>query len=801
MGWASISSIKDPATRLALQTFADKLDQDKAQTWAGLTLTNLTASQLIQTDSSKALASVADLTAFISGTANQISVTDNVGSVTLAITDPFDIPGKLTAGSFGSPTDVTATREYGFEIHYSGNNYNATGIRSRASAVTTDTSAQFQGGLFQAANNDNINVGVLNGLVAEAIGKATTNAAAIGTMRGALIGAEWSAKDTVTDLRTLHVRTHTRDNATEGYFSNSGYGIYVENEAVGGNGQALTAGIYFKGTNLSAGNKAFAYGIDFSGATFGTAEIRFSNGETIDNLTDGRLDFKAANLLTTGTLTAEQLTSTDDIDATGTITGAVLTDGIATLTGGTLVANEVKVNNFLGAKDDSTGFLLKIRALDGAYLSNIILDIDLGNENRRLTFTGTSGQNPTISNWFNQDVRTTALPSFASGVTIGTLTLADGSITDSGGVIDTGRLILTSTTEPQLTIKYNDSNTGSIGIQSDGDMTLTCKRRFCFVGDTSAQIALFAGAGQLAAMSHDGTNNSFQNSVGHFFITNLAANRDIQFDSTTDIEFKTNSVVRAIILEAGETRFDGKVAFTQIDLNEYIDSLNDGYMDYGATTAHRFDNIVVLPKTSGKGIQVDITTPTFGWRDLLGDQFTKNTGGTKPTLVTYNGVVDAWQFSDGDEAFLTYHIPHDYVAGTDIHLHVHWSQNNAGATGGTIDFKYFAIYAKSHNQVSGSTFTSTPVTDTFSSIDINDGDSGLNQYQQHFTEVVISAASATVALFDRDDFEPDGVIELTLEMDANNLTGTPSDPFIHYVDIHYQSTNIGTKDKVPNFYT
>ena len=213
------------------------------------------------------------------------------------------------------------------------------------------------------------------------------------------------------------------------------------------------------------------------------------------------------------------------------------------------------------------------------------------------------------------------------------------------------------------------------------------------------------------------------------------------------------------------------------------------------------DGGAVLDKTSGKGIKVDTSTPTFGWRDLLGDQFSKNTGGTKPLLTTYNGAIDAWQFSNGDEAFMTFHIPHDYVAGTDIHLHIHWSQNNAGATGGTIDFKYFAIYAKGHNQASGSVFTSTPITASFSSIDINDGEAGLTQYQQHFTEVVISAATATAALFDKDDFEPDGVIELTLEMDANNLTGTPSDPFIHYVDLHYQSTNIGTKDKVPDFYT
>ena len=143
------------------------------------------------------------------------------------------------------------------------------------------------------------------------------------------------------------------------------------------------------------------------------------------------------------------------------------------------------------------------------------------------------------------------------------------------------------------------------------------------------------------------------------------------------------------------------------------------------------------------------------------------------------------------------------MPGTDIHLHIHWSQTSATATGGTVDFKYFAIYAKAHNQASGSTFTSTPITASFSSIDINDGEAGLDQYQQHLTEVIISGASATAALFDRDDFEPDGVIELTFEMDANSLTNSDTvlDPFIHFVDLHYQTTGlIGTKDKAPDFY-
>ncbi len=213
------------------------------------------------------------------------------------------------------------------------------------------------------------------------------------------------------------------------------------------------------------------------------------------------------------------------------------------------------------------------------------------------------------------------------------------------------------------------------------------------------------------------------------------------------------------------------------------------------------DKFLVFDKASGNGIKVDTTTPTFGFADIIGDQFSKNTGGTRPVLAAYNGAIDAWQFGNGDEAFMSFHIPHDYVAGTDVHLHIHWSQNAAGATGGTIDFKYTAIYAKGHNQVSGSTFTATPKTATFSTIDINDGGGGLNQYQQFLTEVTISATTATNELFDRDDFEPDGVIELTFELVTSNLTGTPSVPFVHFVDIHYQTTGvIGTKSRTPDFY-
>lgn len=245
---------------------------------------------------------------------------------------------------------------------------------------------------------------------------------------------------------------------------------------------------------------------------------------------------------------------------------------------------------------------------------------------------------------------------------------------------------------------------------------------------------------------------------------------------------------------------DGSIPFA--DSNLVIEE-NATFRYDNANNRLKVDSYVV-GKASGKGIKVDLNSPTFGFADVLGDQFTKNTGATKPSLTVYNGGrVQCYQFGNGDEAFLSYHIPHDLAQSLDWFLHVHWSQTSATATGGTIDFKYFSMYAKSHNQISGSQFNATEKTATFSTIDINDGGSGLLARQQFLTEVQITGASETAALHNRDDFEPDGVMELTLEMDANNLTNSVSvlDPFIHFIDLHYRTTGlIGTKQKAPDFY-
>lgn len=264
---------------LASRVIGQELSPGSSPTFAGSIVTGLTASSLVGTNASKLLESVT-IGSSLTYTRPTLNAIQDIRVTASPTWVGLTLSGKVTSGSFASSIDVTATREYGVELHYSGNNYDVTGIRSRARLKITNTTATAQGALLQAANSDGINAGVLNGALIEAIGKSDGNAATISTMRGALVNTEWGDYDTVTNLKTLHVRTHSRNDAGAGSFG-TGYGIYIENEAVGGNGQAYDAGIYFKGTNLSAGNKAFTYGIDFSGATYGTANIKVTEGGTI----------------------------------------------------------------------------------------------------------------------------------------------------------------------------------------------------------------------------------------------------------------------------------------------------------------------------------------------------------------------------------------------------------------------------------------------------------------------------------------------------------------------------------------
>jgi hypothetical protein len=60
--------------------------------------------------------------------------------------------------------------------------------------------------------------------------------------------------------------------------------------------------------------------------------------------------------------------------------------------------------------------------------------------------------------------------------------------------------------------------------------------------------------------------------------------------------------------------------------------------------------------------------------------------------------------------------------------------------------------------------------------------------------------TASATLTDRDEIEVDGLILCTVKLTSLPTIGGGGKLFIHTCDIHYQSTNMATKGKAPEFY-
>ena len=204
-------------------------------------------------------------------------------------------------------------------------------------------------------------------------------------------------------------------------------------------------------------------------------------------------------------------------------------------------------------------------------------------------------------------------------------------------------------------------------------------------------------------------------------------------------------------------------------------------------------NGIYMPKSSATGMELYNTTPgdgDFGWHDLRSD-ITLTGDASDPSYVTYIGNIKQLQFNVGDAVNITFHLPHDYKLGTDVFIHIHWSHNSATITGGTVSGFFEASYSKGHNQAA----FANPVV-----LNLTNIPASLVRYQHVVTEGQLSAAAGAGGLLVTEDLEPDGVILCRLEMTANTMDGGAI-PFVHQIDVHYQSTNLPTIQKAPDFYT
>lgn len=234
---------------------------------------------------------------------------------------------------------------------------------------------------------------------------------------------------------------------------------------------------------------------------------------------------------------------------------------------------------------------------------------------------------------------------------------------------------------------------------------------------------------------------------------------------------------------------------TIITRAEKGEELTHAEMDENITDLRDSPNGRTFPSDRTLGIKIDTDVPEFGWHDIVGHLFYEHTVGTPVEYNIYRGGIRAHQFmAEGDEAFVNFHMPHDYVMGTPIYIHVHWSHNSTVVTGGSVTWAFEIMYAKGHNQAPFGPPVVVAVIDNVNTI----------QYQHQIAEGVASTVGGSAVLLNTDDLEVDGIVQCRLYLDSNDITTSDVstvEPYAHFVDIHYQSTGIPTKNRAPDFWT
>jgi hypothetical protein len=218
------------------------------------------------------------------------------------------------------------------------------------------------------------------------------------------------------------------------------------------------------------------------------------------------------------------------------------------------------------------------------------------------------------------------------------------------------------------------------------------------------------------------------------------------------------------------------------------------------------DGHLIFSKASGYGIKVDAETPasaSFGWKDLLGDIQVRSGQLDPPTWTVFRTNVNAFQLVNAQtQVFNIFHIPHDYVPGTDMFVHVHWAQNvvdtgGPAGTPGTAEWNFDISYAKGYGTAGGSS-DPFPATKTITITQ----QASTTQYGHMIAEVQFTNAGGDATHIDRSLIEVDGLLIIRTWRNSANAADTLNQaPFVFYVDCHYQTNGVmGTKNKNRDFY-
>lgn len=208
-------------------------------------------------------------------------------------------------------------------------------------------------------------------------------------------------------------------------------------------------------------------------------------------------------------------------------------------------------------------------------------------------------------------------------------------------------------------------------------------------------------------------------------------------------------------------------------------------------------SVPVIPKAAGNGFKVDPDSPTWPWRDLIGLIKPDVDKQNSPVLSAFRGgLVREYAYAVNDKIDCEFHIPHDYAPGTDIYIHVHWGHNGTAISGSNVMTLAYTYADRSDNPT-------TPFgIEKSQTITVSPNITSHPRWCHSVDEIQLTNSGGSGNMMNTADIEVDGMILVNLtQTTIPTITGgASSDPFIFTVDLHYQSTDIGTKSKIPDFY-
>jgi len=129
-----------------------------------------------------------------------------------------------------------------------------------------------------------------------------------------------------------------------------------------------------------------------------------------------------------------------------------------------------------------------------------------------------------------------------------------------------------------------------------------------------------------------------------------------------------------------------------------------------------------------------------------------------------------------------------------LYIHPHWTHNGTNISGSLV-INLYLTYAKGHQQASFSAQVTATLTDGSLTI------ANTPALWHRIPEIQISSVGGSASTLNTTNIEVDGLILIHYDVvTIPTITGGSGKPYLLTFDLHYQSTNMATKQKAPNFY-